>query len=76
MMEIGKSQMERLRKGRRDVISQREGRERGGQRWTDGVKRGEGEEVSPRQGAVLSLGLLEPVSVLLLLLLDLSVNCY
>lgn len=55
-----KSQMKRSRKGQ-------EGR--------DKSQRGGG--ISPRKGAVLSLCLLETlVSVLLLLFLDLTVNCY
>lgn len=79
-----KSQMKRLRKGRKNVISHREGRERGRQRQTDaqadrptdGTKKGNREDVSPRQRAVLSLCLLEAISVLLLLFLDLILKRY
>lgn len=75
-----KSEMKRLRKGRKNVISHREGREtepdRG--RDTDGREREakEGDDVSPWQGAVLSLCLLETISVLLLLFLDVRIYCY
>lgn len=68
--------MKRLRKGRKNVISHREARETDRGRATDGREREakEGDDVSPRQRAVLSLCLLEVISVLLLLFL--GIYCY
>ena len=78
-----KSQMKRSRKGQegRDKSQRGEGgieRERQIDEQTDGIEKGPGGGgvISPRKGAVLSLCLLETVSVLLLLFLDLTVNCY
>lgn len=80
-MEIGKkkeSQMKRLRKGKENVISHREARgtnRRG--RQTEYKKRDrKWRSVSPWKGAVLSLCLLETISVVLLLFLDLSLHRY
>lgn len=68
------SQMKRLRKVRRDVISHKVGR--GKQVDENGFQSSELDAVSPWQGAVLSLRLLEALMVFMLLFLDLSFNCY
>lgn len=77
-----KSQMKRLRKGRRNVISHGTGRETDADGRRRTVRRtrerggNSGGGVSPWQRAVLSLCLLDTIPVLLLLFLGLSVNCY
>lgn len=64
--------MMRLRKARTDVIHQEETET---SRWnSEGEK--EFDNVSPWQGVVLSVCFLQAFSVLLLLFLHLSVNCY